>query len=172
MGRRVVIGYASSRSEGLVYEQLLRDSGVQAFSEMGITLGEFSEASQCRLYADEENLTQENLDAVERILGNKAADGTIKVLRRTLPNESGAAEGDDDSVPIAWFDNSDDAEMYRGILRGHGVETKCTAHSGEMGESYGLFIRKKLLDKDSVRVLNDYLGDLVDKEIIDEAMRA
>jgi len=156
---RIVIGYARSRAEGLLYEQLLRDRGVPAFSEMGIAFGEFAEAAQCRIYADADVLTAELVEAIREVMGSSVADINMAGF------DPRPEPGEPKFFAAAWFVEQREAEMYAGLLQKRGIGAKVARAEDGGDKPFGLFVPAEITAA-KVAVLRDYLGDLLDEDAI------
>jgi hypothetical protein len=157
---RFVIGYARSRSEGLIYEQLLRDRGVPAFSELGYAFGEFSESAQCRIYAEEDLFRPEHADIVREVMGPNAADITLARFGEDKHREEKL------NYPVAWFADEDAAEPFVQKLVEKGLQAWASRVDDAGDTPVGLFIVAEQLTEEIKSKLRSILGDALDDAAI------
>lgn len=157
---RFVIGYARSRSEGLIYEQLLRDRGVPAFSELGYTFGEFSEAAPCRIYAEEDLFRPEHADIVREVLGPNAADITLARFGEDKHPEGKL------TYPVAWFTDEDAAAPFVQKLVEQGLQAWAARVEDAGDTPVGIFFTAQDLTEEIKSKLRSVLGDALDDAAI------
>jgi hypothetical protein len=171
VGKKIIIGWANSRSEGIALEGMLRGYGIPVFSETGIAMTELTETMPSALYIDENHLSHEYLQKIEIILGGSVNQELLKNYRKIHPTET--TETSQTYIPCAWFDSLEEARRYEKQLIDKGIEVHIElSFSSENPSSdlAGIFANVSNLTEEKIHAILETLGDYADQEAM-EAIR-
>ncbi|GIV01945.1 MAG: hypothetical protein KatS3mg015_0775 [Fimbriimonadales bacterium] len=162
MAKKVVVGIVGSRSEGMLYEQMLRDAGLRVESELGTAVSEFADVAPSKLYVDERDLNPETVRLIASILG--------KSVSPDLLQRYGVQPKADFLQAVAWFPTEEAAEEAARRLNERGYRTTVERWPWEVSpyenRPWALFLKNHDLDADTAKTIWEACGVFADANVL------
>jgi hypothetical protein len=158
MVRKVVVGIVGSRSEGMLYEQMLRDAGLRVESELGSSVSEFADVAPSRIYVDERDLNPDTVRLIASILG--------KSVDPQLLERYGVQQKGNFLLAVGWFPTEEAATVAAGRLHDRGYETTVERWPWELSpyenRPWALYLKNHDLDSETASAVWEACGIFAD----------